>query len=338
MASITTVIPTYQRSQFLKNAIRSALNQTYEDLIVLVCDNVSTDETREVVRAFMEKDARVRYYCQPSHVSMNENFETGLSLVTTPYYSILSDDDLLFPWFYEMAVPALEREKTAEMFCGGTVVFQENGAIVRKAQTSYDGLWNIQTSSKEQMIRVIGNIVIQACVFRRGKHEKTTSILLKGGWDETMTWNVVLHDSIVFSSRFMVGYRKHSSQYTMQNVEVDVLNEDKIENLLEHMNAEIRSKVRYTDKRKSRWRFCLTKILQGNHEVAMQTSNLISRYNRPLGLMFYVLNRVLTVRLILYPLQGIYSVYKKCKSLLSYCRKKCLSRNEFSEFFNEYSG
>jgi glycosyltransferase involved in cell wall biosynthesis len=57
--SVSVVIPTWNRAELLGGAITSALNQTCPPLEVLVCDDGSTDETREVVQAI--GDPRVRF-------------------------------------------------------------------------------------------------------------------------------------------------------------------------------------------------------------------------------------------------------------------------------------
>lgn len=58
---VSVIIPTYNRAHTITQAIASALEQTYNDLEVIVVDDCSTDSTAEIVRSIMEKDARVTY-------------------------------------------------------------------------------------------------------------------------------------------------------------------------------------------------------------------------------------------------------------------------------------
>ncbi len=46
------VIPTYNRSDLVQGAVRSVLGQTFDDFEVVVSDNCSQDDTREVIEAF----------------------------------------------------------------------------------------------------------------------------------------------------------------------------------------------------------------------------------------------------------------------------------------------
>ncbi len=118
-AVVTTVIPKFRRPRLLKRAIRSALNQTRSELIVSVFDNASGDETPHVIADFMKRDSRVRYFRQPENIGAFRNFEYGMRQVSTPYFSFLSDDDLLVPGLYQEAIEALERESSAMFFCSG---------------------------------------------------------------------------------------------------------------------------------------------------------------------------------------------------------------------------
>src|ERR1039457_3092631 len=97
--TVTAVIPTYRRPHLLKRAIQSVLAQTHLDLRVRVYDNASGDETADVVRRFADTDARVSYFAHAANIGATRNFEYGIRDVATPFFSCLSDDDVLFPEF-----------------------------------------------------------------------------------------------------------------------------------------------------------------------------------------------------------------------------------------------
>lgn len=61
MYNISVIIPTWNQSDTIGEAILSALKQTYPVFEVLVCDDGSTDNTQEVVRRLSQMDSRVRW-------------------------------------------------------------------------------------------------------------------------------------------------------------------------------------------------------------------------------------------------------------------------------------
>lgn len=135
---ITTVIPTYRRPLLLKRAILSALQQTFPHLTVCVYDNASGDETERIVREIAEADSRVQYFQNKTNTGWLANFEQGIARVETPYYSMLSDDDILLPDFYEVTMKAFERYPQAGSSFSEFLVVNEKSEIIRSAHPPSD--------------------------------------------------------------------------------------------------------------------------------------------------------------------------------------------------------
>jgi glycosyltransferase involved in cell wall biosynthesis len=120
--TITTVLTTYRRPQFLGRAIRSVLNQTYPNFHLAVYDNASDEATRQVVYSFAKSDSRVHYVPQPVNLGTARNYQFGIDRVNTPYYSLLADDDILLPEFFEKSLDALNANPDA-LFSIGLTLF-----------------------------------------------------------------------------------------------------------------------------------------------------------------------------------------------------------------------
>lgn len=116
---ITTIIPTYDRPALLRRAIASALAQTLTSIQVRVYDNAGHPDNQAVVAGFA--DSRLQYQRHPRNLGQLANFQYGLSQVSTPFFSILADDDVLLPDFYATAVEALRAVPDA-MFAATRVV------------------------------------------------------------------------------------------------------------------------------------------------------------------------------------------------------------------------
>lgn len=126
---ITTIIPTFRRPRLLRRAITSVLEQTEAPLRVCVYDNASGDETADVVRKMADTDARLGYHCHSANIGAAANFDFGLHQVSTPLFSILSDDDYLLPGFYQRAMAGLTAHPEAMFWAGMTLHVDEAGTI-----------------------------------------------------------------------------------------------------------------------------------------------------------------------------------------------------------------
>ncbi len=106
----TVLIPVRNRARFIGQAIDSALNQEFDDYEVIVVDNDSEDETREVVRSF--KDQRVRLIENPMG-SIAFALNTGLKHARGKYIIQLDSDDALAPDAIASMVREMENDPGA---------------------------------------------------------------------------------------------------------------------------------------------------------------------------------------------------------------------------------
>lgn len=86
-------IPTYNRSEYLIRAVRSALEQTYTNIEIVVSDNASTDDTAERVAELT--DPRIVFLRQTVNLGMTGNFNACLNAATGDLFLMLSDDDFM---------------------------------------------------------------------------------------------------------------------------------------------------------------------------------------------------------------------------------------------------
>lgn len=92
---LSILIPTRNRCYTLQSTIKTCLEQDYQDIEVVVCDNASNDGTKEMVDGFVDK--RLRYFFYPNLVSMSMNWERGLKLVQGSHLILIGSDDALIP-------------------------------------------------------------------------------------------------------------------------------------------------------------------------------------------------------------------------------------------------
>ncbi len=93
----TVIIPTKDRAKYLHHTLRTCMMQNYDNFEVLVADDGSTDNTREVVEDSSRLDPRIKYISQGTGVGMRDNFEFVLRQVKPGYVMALGGDDGLLP-------------------------------------------------------------------------------------------------------------------------------------------------------------------------------------------------------------------------------------------------
>jgi glycosyltransferase involved in cell wall biosynthesis len=95
MPTVSVIIPTRERCDTLEYALRSVTAVDDDGLEILVSDNASQDETRDVVEA--ANDPRIRYVNTGERMGMSENWEFALSRATGDWVGFIGDDDGILP-------------------------------------------------------------------------------------------------------------------------------------------------------------------------------------------------------------------------------------------------
>ena len=98
---VSIIMPTHNRAHILPTSIKSVLDQTYPHWELLVIDDGSTDNTKEVVESF--GDSRIRYiYQENQRQAAARNY--GLDMAKGKWITFLDSDDEFFPPFLERTV------------------------------------------------------------------------------------------------------------------------------------------------------------------------------------------------------------------------------------------
>ncbi len=135
MPTVTAVIATYRRGEYLRHAIGSALAQTRFDLEVLVSDDDDDPGVRRLAESF--DDSRIRYRSNPSRLGPAGNHWAAMLAARGRYIAILNDDDLWRPDWLATAVPVLDSTPNAVLvFCDHDVIDPAGRSLSAEADHS----------------------------------------------------------------------------------------------------------------------------------------------------------------------------------------------------------
>lgn len=93
---VSIIMPTYNRKYIIGDAIDSCLSQSYSDIEIIVCDDHSTDGTKDYIEERMNEDARIRYCVTPEgKKGANAARNTAIKIARGEYITFLDSDDYL---------------------------------------------------------------------------------------------------------------------------------------------------------------------------------------------------------------------------------------------------
>ena len=105
MPKVSVIIPTFNRCRPVVRAIRSAMEQTFKDLEIIVVDDGSSDATKSTVG---QLPGPLKFITHPSNRGVSAARNTGIQHATSPYIAFLDSDDHWLPDKLKVQVEFLE--------------------------------------------------------------------------------------------------------------------------------------------------------------------------------------------------------------------------------------
>ncbi len=131
---VSIFIRSYNCEKYIKAAIESALNQTYQDLEVCIVDDGSTDKTLQIIKNNYNDNKRVRWITQ-EHKGPAAAMNAAIDLCRGEYIGQLDGDDLLYPTAVEELVKFLDKHNEYGVVYSDYEIIDENGEFIRKERS-----------------------------------------------------------------------------------------------------------------------------------------------------------------------------------------------------------
>ncbi len=146
---VSIIIPVYNVKPFLDTCIKSAINQTYKNIEIIIVDDGSTDGSDEICDLYATQDKRIQVVHQKNGgLSVARN--TGIEKITGEYIFFLDSDDYIADNTIEIMMNSIIVEKL-DIVCCNRVLFWDNGRKkIQFKQNNGDMFFN----SKEAIIEM----------------------------------------------------------------------------------------------------------------------------------------------------------------------------------------
>ena len=133
---VTIIVLCYNQGKYLRSAVDSILAQDYPNVEIILVDDGSTDDSKEVAKGILEKLPKIKGLLLEQNLGTCRAFNQGLKLAGGKYVIDLAADDLLLPSRIAIGVSVLEEkgESLGVHFCDAFLC-DENAEIVRTHYT-----------------------------------------------------------------------------------------------------------------------------------------------------------------------------------------------------------
>lgn len=205
MPQVSVILTTYNRADLIGEAIKSVLAQTYRDWELIVMDDGSTDGTGEVVKAFVQKDSRIRHIRQ-SNRGISAARARSIAFARGEYVAFLDDDDEFMADKLEFQVRFLDAHPEIGMVYSYVDMVDAEKKLIQK-WPSYGFAQNFVELIKDCFIQPNAALVRMECFKKLGTFRSD----FRGGDDYEMWLRIAKFYPIAFLPVTVGIYRWHAS-------------------------------------------------------------------------------------------------------------------------------
>lgn len=130
MPRLSIGIPVFNGQEFLPQLLDSLLSQTFRDFEILICDNASSDRTRDICGEYEQRDSRLRYFRNSRNLGAVANFNRVFEHSTAPLFKWAAHDDLYQEAYLSTCVSLLDANPDIVLTHTGTAFIDENSEIL----------------------------------------------------------------------------------------------------------------------------------------------------------------------------------------------------------------
>ncbi len=213
MPKVSVIIPTYNRAKYITRAIDSVLNQTYQDFEIIVVDDGSKDNTKEILTPYMNK---IHYLWQENRgISAARNI--AIQRATGEYIAFLDSDDVWLNNKLQIQVDILNKSFNIGLVHNKMIMLSEQGQKV--------GMKPKRESGKDfkELLEIGGDLPTSSVMVRRECFDKT------GLFDENLPimedfemWLRIAkeYDLYEIKDQHLAYYYRHDQQITRNRIKV----------------------------------------------------------------------------------------------------------------------
>lgn len=106
---VSIIVPVYNAEKYLPRALNSILNQSYENLEIILIDDASTDKSKEIIKKYASKDDRIRPFYSEINNGVSKSRNIGLKSFSGDYVFFMDADDYITKNAIQIMVEASEK-------------------------------------------------------------------------------------------------------------------------------------------------------------------------------------------------------------------------------------
>ncbi|MGI4750978.1 MAG: glycosyltransferase family 2 protein [Janthinobacterium lividum] len=210
---ISVALCTYNGEKYIEEQLHSILNQTYQNLEIIIVDDCSTDNTWAIIKSYATKDTRIKYFKNNENIGFNKNFEKAISLTSGDFIALSDQDDIWKPFKLELLLKNIDDNW---LIFSNSSYINENGDPANK-----DLLQNFSLIQKSYKSILLHNWVTgHTTLFTRKLLNYIMPFPESGFYDWWIGFVAIYHHKITYLDKVLTFYRAHTNSVIQKELQM----------------------------------------------------------------------------------------------------------------------
>lgn len=131
LPKLSVVLPVYNAGNYLKNAIDSILNQTFTDFEVLIINDKSTDNSKQIIIDYIKNDTRIHFIDNPKNMGPAATRNIGLELSKGEFIALMDADDIANPTRFEKQLAIFNEHPEIGVCASWFTIFGKKNEVIK---------------------------------------------------------------------------------------------------------------------------------------------------------------------------------------------------------------
>ena len=137
LPKVSVLMPSYNHSKFISEAIDSVLDQTLEDWELIIVDDASKDESQEIIAKFKEANDRIKFWAHEKNMGIAKTLNDCIKKSEGEYIAFIASDDVWIREKLEKQVKILDDNNNLIVFSEGLIIDDDSNPTGERSSEKY---------------------------------------------------------------------------------------------------------------------------------------------------------------------------------------------------------
>lgn len=182
---LSIVIPNYNHSCYLEDALNAVLGQSFKPWEIIVIDDKSTDNSIEIIERFVKQNKSVKLIRNEKNIGVVNTLNLGLKYATGDYVHFPAADDKALPGLFEKSMKMFQLYPQAGLCCSDLIHFndQKDSGRIKSFHLGEEACYLSPAELIRKMKRECIVVYSGSCVMKR------SALIEAGGFIPELKWN-----------------------------------------------------------------------------------------------------------------------------------------------------